>query len=79
MLSRGLATVLVATVVLLVASAVFASSSLSKGVLLTMLPFASALAIASLGQTLATWSVVVPGRTSSSPLPAGTPSFATFA
>jgi ribose transport system permease protein len=52
LLSRGLATVLVATVVLVAASAVFASSSLSKGVLLTMLPFASALAIASLGQTL---------------------------
>ena len=51
-MSRGLATVLVATVVLLAASAVFASSSLSRGVLLTMLPFASALAIASLGQTL---------------------------
>ena len=52
MLSRGLATVLVATVALLAVSGVFASSSLSKGVLLTMLPFASALAIASLGQTL---------------------------
>jgi len=51
-LSRGLATVLVATAVLLVASGVFASSSLTKGVLLTMLPFASALAIAALGQTL---------------------------
>ena len=34
------------------AAGVFASSSLSRGVLLTMLPFASALAIASLGQTL---------------------------
>jgi len=33
-------------------SALFAPSSLSRGVLLTMLPFASALAIASLGQTL---------------------------
>ena len=52
LLSRGLATVLVATVVLLAASGVFASSSLTKGVLLTMLPFASALAIAALGQTL---------------------------
>lgn len=52
LLSRGLATVLVATAVLLVASGVFASSSLTKGVLLTMLPFASALAIAALGQTL---------------------------
>jgi ribose transport system permease protein len=52
LLSRGLATVLVATVALLAASGVFASSSLSRGVLLTMLPFASALAIAALGQTL---------------------------
>jgi ribose transport system permease protein len=52
LLSRGLATVLVATGVLLAASGVFASSSLSRGVLLTMLPFASALAIAALGQTL---------------------------
>jgi ribose transport system permease protein len=52
LLSRGLATVIVATAALLAASLVFASSSLSKGVLLTMLPFAAALAIASLGQTL---------------------------
>jgi ribose transport system permease protein len=44
--------VIVATLGLFVTSALFASSSLSKGVLLTMLPFASALAIASLGQTL---------------------------
>ena len=51
-LSRGLATVLVATVALFAASWLFASSSLSRGVLLTMLPFASALAIAALGQTL---------------------------
>jgi ribose transport system permease protein len=51
-LSRGLATVLVATVALLAASWLFAPSSLSRGVLLTMLPFASALAIAGLGQTL---------------------------
>jgi ribose transport system permease protein len=51
-LSRGLATVLVATVSLFAASLLFAPSSLSKGVLLTMLPFAAALAIASLGQTL---------------------------
>jgi ribose transport system permease protein len=36
----------------LLASVVFAPSSLSRGVLLTMLPFASALAIAALGQTL---------------------------
>src|SRR5690348_12150936 len=52
LLSRGLATVLIACAALFVASLLFASSSLSKGVLLTMLPFAAALAIASLGQTL---------------------------
>ena len=52
LLSRGLATVLVATGGLVVASLLFAPSSLSRGVLLTMLPFASALVIASLGQTL---------------------------
>jgi ribose transport system permease protein len=52
LLSRGLVTVLVATAGVLAASLLFASSSLSRGVLLTMLPFASALAIASLGQTL---------------------------
>ena len=40
LLSRGLATVLVATVGLFVASLVFASSSVSRGTLLTMLPFA---------------------------------------
>jgi ribose transport system permease protein len=51
-LSRGLATVLVATVALFLTSWIVASSSVSKGVLLTMLPFASALAIAGLGQTL---------------------------
>jgi ribose transport system permease protein len=52
LLSRGLVTVLIATAGVLAASLVFAHSSLSRGVLLTMLPFASALAIASLGQTL---------------------------
>jgi ribose transport system permease protein len=52
LLSRGLVTVLVATAGVVAASLVFASSSLSRGVLLTMLPFASALAIAGLGQTL---------------------------
>ena len=52
LLSRGLTTVIVATSVLFGASALFGSSSLSRGVLLTMLPFAAALAIASLGQTL---------------------------
>jgi len=47
-----MATVLVATAALFVVSLVFASSSVTRGTLLTMLPFASALAIASLGQTL---------------------------
>ena len=51
-MSRGLATVSVATLALFAASYVFASSSLTRGTLLTMLPFAAALAIASLGQTL---------------------------
>src|SRR5881275_3066735 len=51
-LSRGLATVLVATAALFVTSLLVASSSVSRGVLLTMLPFAAALAIAGLGQTL---------------------------
>jgi ribose transport system permease protein len=50
--SRGLATVVVATLGLLLGSWLFAASSLSRGVVLTMLPFAAALAIASLGQTL---------------------------
>jgi ribose transport system permease protein len=52
LLSRGLTTVIVATVALIVASSLFASTSLHRGVLLTMLPFAAALAIAALGQTL---------------------------
>jgi ribose transport system permease protein len=51
-LSRGLATVVVATAALAAASFLFAPTSLSRGVLLTMLPFAAALAIAGLGQTL---------------------------
>ena len=42
----------VATVALFASSMLFASSSVTRGTLLTMLPFASALAIASLGQTL---------------------------
>jgi ribose transport system permease protein len=50
--SRGLATVVVATFGLLVVSWGVAPSSLDRGTLLTMLPFASALAIAGLGQTL---------------------------
>jgi ribose transport system permease protein len=44
--------VLVATGLLVVACQLFAPSSLSRGALLTMLPFAAALAVASLGQTL---------------------------
>src|SRR3954469_5548571 len=52
LLSRGLTTVVVATLGLLVASLVFAPTSLDRGTLLTMLPFAAALAIAALGQTL---------------------------
>ena len=52
LLSRGLATVIAATLLLFAASYLFASSSVSRGVLLTMLPFASALAVAALGQTL---------------------------
>src|SRR3954447_2877135 len=56
-LSRGLVTVVVATALLFLLSEAVASSSLTRGTLLTMLPFAAALAIASLGQTL----VVMPG------------------
>ena len=52
LLSRGLATVLIATVGLFAVSWIFASSSVTRGTLLTMLPFAAALAVASLGQTL---------------------------
>lgn len=52
LLSRGLVTVVVATGALFAVSLLFASSSVTRGTLLTMLPFASALAIASLGQTL---------------------------
>ena len=48
--SRGLTTVAIATIGLFLASFLFASSSLNRGVVLTMLPFASALAIAGLGQ-----------------------------
>jgi ribose transport system permease protein len=52
LLSRGLLTVVIATALLFATSELFASSSLTRGTLLTMLPFASALAIAALGQTL---------------------------
>jgi ribose transport system permease protein len=51
-LSRGLITVLVACGGLFIASAVFAPTSVSKGALLGMLPFASVLGIVALGQTL---------------------------
>jgi len=51
-LTRGLLMVVVATGGLFAASALVASSSLHRGVVLTMLPFAAALAVASLGQTL---------------------------
>ena len=51
-LSRGLLTVVAATALLFGLSEVVASSSLTRGTLLTMLPFAAALAIAGLGQTL---------------------------
>src|SRR5262249_15151548 len=51
-LSRGLVTVIAATGLLIVACLVFAPSSLDRGTLLTMLPFAAALAVAALGQTL---------------------------
>jgi ribose transport system permease protein len=50
--SRGLLTVVAATLGLLVVSWGVAPTSLDRGTLLTMLPFASALAIAGLGQTL---------------------------
>jgi ribose/xylose/arabinose/galactoside ABC-type transport system permease subunit len=49
---RGLVTVSGALVLLVVAGLLFAPSSISKGALLGMLPFAAVLAIAALGQTL---------------------------
>jgi ribose transport system permease protein len=49
---RGLVTVLIAVVALFVVSAIFAPSSVTKGPLLGMLPFAAVLAIVALGQTL---------------------------
>ena len=51
-LSRGLVTVIVALVLLLVAGAQFAPSSVSRGAIQGMLPFAAVLAIVALGQTL---------------------------
>lgn len=51
-LPSGLVTVIIATVLLLVVGALVAPSSVSRGALLGMLPFASVLAVAGLGQTL---------------------------
>ncbi len=50
--SRGLATITLALIALVIASATLAPSSITKGALLGMLPFAAVLAIAGLGQTL---------------------------
>ncbi|MDQ1627111.1 MAG: ribose transport system permease protein [Actinomycetota bacterium] len=50
--SRGLVTVVVALMILVAAGVLFAPSSLSKGAVLGMLPFAAVLAIVALGQTL---------------------------
>lgn len=50
--SRGLITVTAALAVLVVAGALFAPTSIQKGTLLGMLPFAAVLVIVSLGQTL---------------------------
>jgi len=52
LLSRGLVTVVAATGLLFLLSELVASSSVTRGTLLTMFPFAAALAIAGLGQTL---------------------------
>jgi len=49
---RGLITVVVAVVALFIVSAIFAPSSVTKGPILSMLPFAAVLAIVALGQTL---------------------------
>jgi len=50
--TRGLTTVLSALILLVLAGFAFAPSSVSKGALLGMLPFAAVLAIVALGQTL---------------------------
>jgi len=50
--SRGLVTVLVALLALVVAGVLFAPSSLSSGAVQGMLPFAAVLAVVALGQTL---------------------------
>jgi ribose transport system permease protein len=49
---KGLVTMVVATVVIIVLGALFAPSSVSQGAVLGMLPFAAVLAIAGLGQML---------------------------
>ncbi|MBQ67227.1 MAG: ABC transporter permease [Marinovum sp.] len=49
---RGLITISIGVLLLFLVSAVFAPSSVTKGPLLGMLPFAAVLAIVSLGQTL---------------------------
>jgi ribose transport system permease protein len=51
-LPRGLVTVVLALVLLVLAGMLFAPSSLNKGAVLGMLPFAAVLAIVALGQTL---------------------------
>ena len=48
----GLVTVLVATVLLFLVGALVAPSSISRGALLGMLPYAAVLIVAGLGQTL---------------------------
>jgi len=50
--SRGLVTVTAALIALIVAGAVFAPTSVEKGTILGMLPFAAVLVIVALGQTL---------------------------
>jgi ribose transport system permease protein len=52
MVSRGLATVICACIALFAASAIFAPTSVTRGPLLGMLPFAAVLGIVALGQTL---------------------------
>lgn len=50
--SRGMVTITVAVVLLFIVSAVIAPTSVSRGALLGMLPFAAVLAVAAIGQTL---------------------------
>lgn len=51
-ISKGLLTVLISTVALIILSAVLAPSSVSQGAVLGMMPFAAVLAIVGLGQML---------------------------